>query len=83
MVVAVERKGKGGSRMYGRGIETASNRPKRKNIKKFMGEHIRADAQVHADGWTGYKGLESEFPKLIREQSEKKERISPTCTTVL
>jgi hypothetical protein len=73
MVVAVERKGKGVSRMYGRVIETAS----KKNLKQFMGEHIRADAQVRTDGWTGYKGLESEFPKLIREKSEKKGKNFP------
>lgn len=68
MVVAIERKGKGVSRMYGRVIETAS----RKNLKKFMAEHIRGDAEVRTDGWTGYKGLELEFPKIVREKSEKK-----------
>ena len=68
MVVAVERKGKGLSRMYGRVIETAS----KKNLKKFMAEHIAQEAQVRTDGWTGYKGLESDFPKLTREKSEKK-----------
>jgi hypothetical protein len=43
-----------------------------KNLKKFVGEHIAKDAQVRTDGWTGYKGLESEFPKLTREKSGKK-----------
>ncbi len=68
MVVAVERKGKGVSRMYGRVIETAS----KKNLKKFMQDHIHKEARVRTDGWTGYRGLEAEFPKLIREKSEKK-----------
>jgi len=73
MVVAVERKGKGVSRMYGRVIETAS----KKNLKKFMEEHINKDALVRTDGWTGYKGMESEFPKLTREKSEKKGKNFP------
>ncbi|TKT87055.1 transposase, partial [Dyadobacter frigoris] len=29
------------------------------------------------DGWTGYKGLEKEFPKLLREKSEKKGKNFP------
>jgi hypothetical protein len=73
MVVAIERKGKGVSRMYGRVIETAS----RKNLKKFMKEQINSDADVRTDGWTGYKGLETEFPKLVREKSEKKGKNFP------
>lgn len=73
MVVAIERKGKGVSRMYGRVIETAS----KKNLKKFMEDHINADANVRTDGWTGYKGLETEFPKLVKEKSEKKGKNFP------
>lgn len=42
-----------------------------------MGEHIGKHAQVRTDGWTGYKGLESEFPKLTREKSEKKGKNFP------
>ena len=59
--------------MYGRVIETASE----KNLKKFMAEHIAKEAQVRTDKWTGYKGLESEFPKLVREKSEKKGKNFP------
>lgn len=73
MVVAVERKGKGVSRMYGRVIETAD----KKNLKKFMCESIHKDAQVRTDGWTGYRGLEAEFPNLKREKSEKKGKNFP------
>lgn len=73
MVVAIERKGKGVSRMYGRVIETAS----KKNLKKFMEDHIDTDANVRTDGWTGYKGLEEEFPNLVREKSEKKGKNFP------
>lgn len=67
MVVAVERKGKGVSRIYGRVVETAA----RKHLIRFMLDHIAFDASVRTDRWSGYRGLESEFPKLVREKSEK------------
>ncbi len=49
VAVAIERKGKGVSRMYGRVIETAS----KKNLKSFMQSHISPDAEVRTDGWAG------------------------------
>lgn len=73
MVVAIERKGKGVSRMYGKVIETAS----KKNLSQFMGEHIAADAQVRTDGWSGYRGLEAKWPHIVREKSEKKGKNFP------
>jgi hypothetical protein len=73
MVIAIERKGKGIARMYGRVIETAS----KKNLEKFMQDHIAQQAQVRTDGWTGYKGLEARFPQLTREKSEKKGKNFP------
>lgn len=68
MVIAIERKGKGVSRMYGRVIEKAD----RKSLKKFMNENIHKDAEIRTDGWTAYIGLEEEFPNLKREKSQKK-----------
>src|SRR5690606_20390643 len=73
MVVAVERKGKGVSRIYGRVVETAA----RKHLKRFMLDHIAPGAAVRTDRWSGYRGLESEFPKLVREKSEKKGKNFP------
>ncbi|MEX2564666.1 MAG: transposase [Cyclobacteriaceae bacterium] len=37
-----------------------------------MTDHIAKDAQVKTDGWSGYKGMEAYFPKLVREKSGKK-----------
>lgn len=68
VVVAIERKGKGVSRMYARVIISASKR----NLKDFMIQHIDNEAEVRTDKWAGYRGLESEFPKLKQEKSEKK-----------
>lgn len=68
VVLSIERKDKGISRMYARVIESAS----KTNLKGFMQDHIAAEANVRTDKWAGYKGLEEEFPKIIREKSEKK-----------
>ncbi|MEX0882238.1 MAG: transposase, partial [Cyclobacteriaceae bacterium] len=38
----------------------------------FMTDHIDKDAQVKTDCWSGYKGMEAHFPKLVREKSGKK-----------
>lgn len=78
MVVAVERKGKGVSRRCGRFIETAD----KKNLRNFMCESIHKYAQVRTDGWTGCRGLESEFPNLEREKSEKRAGIFRNCTVM-
>ena len=37
-----------------------------------MKDHIDQYASVRTDKWTGYKGLEKEFPNLKQEKSEKK-----------
>ena len=68
MVVGIERGLGGVSRWYGRVIETAS----RVNIGGFMKDHIDKEAEVKTDCWSGYKGMEAHFPKLIREKSVKK-----------
>ena len=73
MVVAVQRKGKGVSRIYERVVDAAA----RKHLKRFMLDHIAPDAAVRTDRWSGYKGLESEIPKLVQEKSEKKGKNFP------
>ncbi len=73
MAVAIEKNGKGVSRMYGRVICTAS----RKNLKDFMQAHISPQAEVKTDKWSGYKGLEKEFPRLKQVKSIKKGKNFP------
>ncbi len=68
MVVGIERGLGGVSRGHGRDIETAS----KINLRGFMTDHIDKDAQVKTDCWSGYKGTDSHFPKLVREKSGKK-----------
>ena len=73
LAVAIEKNGKGVSRMYGQVIPTAS----RKNLKQFMESHISPQAEVKTDKWTGYKGLEKDFPKLQHVKSVKKGKNFP------
>ena len=68
VVVAIEKKGKGVSRMYARVIEKAD----RKNISSFMIDHIDFTAQVRTDKWTAYTGVNKIYPKLKQEKSENK-----------
>ena len=68
VVVAVERHRNGVKRMYARVIDKAN----KVNLKSFMETHISPEAEVRTDKWKGYNGLESIFPKLKQEKSEKK-----------
>jgi len=68
VVVSIEKQGKGVSRMYARAIGAAS----KKNLQNFMKGHISPEANVRTDKWAGYKGLEKEFPNIVREKPEKK-----------
>jgi hypothetical protein len=70
-VIAIEKKGKGIVRMYGKVIPTAA----KEHLQAFMQTHISPKAgKVRTDGWNGYKGLDKVFANLVREKSEKKGR---------
>ena len=68
VVFAIERKGKGVSRMYGKVIPSAHA----KNLGGFMKRTIDAQANVRTDGWTGYAPLKKEFKNLRQEKSQPK-----------
>ena len=68
VVFAIERKGKGVSRMYGKVIPSAHA----KNLGGFMKRTIDAQANVRTDGWTGYTPLKKEFKNLRQEKSQPK-----------
>jgi len=52
--VAIEKKGRGVARMYGKVIEAAS----RKHLNEFMTASVNQYAAVRTDGWLGYSGIE-------------------------
>ena len=68
VVLAIERKGKGISRFYGRVIEQSSS----KELGGFMQTTIDVDASIKADKWSGYKPLKSVFKNLRQIPSGKK-----------
>ncbi len=68
VVFAIERKGKGVSRMYGRVIKNASA----KELGGFMKQAIAKSAAVKTDGWAGYSPLKQHFNSLIQVPSGKK-----------
>ncbi len=65
VVIALEyRKGKPG-RGYARMIEDYSST----SLKPIFDDHIRKDASVITDGWSGYSPLKKHFPKLKQRLS--------------
>lgn len=68
VVFAIERKGKGVSRVYGRVIGKSGA----KELGSFMKETIQSDAEIKTDEWTGYKPLKKDFTNLHQVPSGKK-----------
>lgn len=68
VVVGIEKKGNGISRMYGKHIQKSSS----EELGDFFAEHIDKEAEIRTDRWSGYQPLEKQYPNLKREQSGKK-----------
>jgi len=60
VVFAIERKGRGISRLYGKVIKHSSA----KELGEFMKQKIDVEAQIKTDEWQGYKPLKSTFLNL-------------------
>jgi hypothetical protein len=68
VVLAIEKRGKGISRMYGEVIEQADA----KNLGNFMRTKISPQAEIKTDKWLGYKPLKVEFENLTQLSSGEK-----------
>lgn len=68
VVVGIEKKGKGVSRLYARVIPDAGAA----SLGGFMKDHIDPVAEVTTDQWTGYIPLIKDFPNMVRIPSGKK-----------
>jgi len=68
VVFAIEKKGKGVSRLYGRAIKKAGA----EELGNFMKATIDTHASIRTDGWTGYMPLKENFPNLTQEKSKNK-----------
>ena len=71
VVIAIEKKGRGVSRIYARRIKDYS----RKSILPFMKDHISRNAKVKTDKWSAYKSIESDFPLHVSELSDNGENF--------
>ena len=79
VVFAIEKKGRGVSRVYGKVIERSSS----KELGDFMKDNIENDAMVKTDEWTGYKPLIKDFSNLIQIPSGKKGENFPDIHRVI
>lgn len=73
VVFAIERKGKGVSRLYGKVINNASA----KELGGFMKQAIDKAAEVKTDEWTGYAPLKAHFSSLKQVPSGRKGKNFP------
>lgn len=79
VVVGIEKKRNGVSRLYARVIPDASAA----SLGGFMGDHIGRDAKVTTDQWTGYAPLEKRYGNMKRIPSGKKGRNFPDLHRVI
>lgn len=68
VVFAIERQGKGISRLYGKVIKHSSA----KELGAFMKDTIDLEAEIKTDIWSGYKPLQKDFTNLSQVPSGKK-----------
>ncbi len=68
VLVGIEKKRKGVSRLYARVIKSASA----ENLGKFMKDHIASEAKITTDKWTGYQPLKKDFKNLTQIYSGDK-----------
>jgi len=73
IVFAIERKGKGIQRIYGKVIKNCSS----KELGEFMKETISPDANIKTDKWCGYKPLKNIFKNIYHDLSGKKGKEFP------
>ena len=68
VIIGIEKRGKGISRMYAKVISDASE----KSFKPFFTEYIDPQANIRTDGWATYQTFKGKYPKLKQEKSENK-----------
>lgn len=79
VVFAIEKKGKGVSRVYGKVIKKSSA----KELIDFMRLKIDKQANIKTDEWAGYKPLLNEFDNMTRVKSGKKGSNFPDLHRVI
>lgn len=79
VVVGIEKKGKGVSRLYARVIPRADAF----HLGGFMKDHIDPNTEVTTDQWTGYNPVSRDYPNMIRIPSGKKGSNFPELHRVI
>ena len=79
VVVGIEKRKKGVSRMYASVIDKANA----KNLGGFMKTHIDLKAEITTDKWTGYKPLNKDFENLTQLYSGEKGANFPELHRVI
>ena len=79
VVIGIEKKKKGVSRLYAKVIPKANA----KSLGSFMKEHISSEANITTDSWAGYKPLSKEFKNLKQIYSGKKGENFPEMHRVI
>lgn len=79
VVFAIEKKGRGVSRVYGKVIEKGSS----KEFTPFFEQHISKEAEIKTDQWLGYSPLTKEYKNLKQEPSGKKGNNFPELHRVI
>lgn len=79
VVVGIEKKKKGVSRVYARVILTADS----KSLGSFMLDHISLEADITTDKWTGYIPLKKSFVNLNQIASGPKGKNFPELHRVI
>lgn len=79
VVFAIERKGKGVARVYGKVVTNSGH----VQLGQFIRDTVEANAQIKTDVWTGYKPLAKEFVNLVQVPSGKKGENFPDLHRVI
>jgi len=79
VVFAIEKKGKGISRLYGKVIKQSSAN----ELGAFMKANIETDTKIKTDSWSGYKPLKIDFVNLSHKPSGKKGENFPDLHRVI
>lgn len=79
VAVAIEKKGKGVSRVYAKVIKNASS----EELGGFMKAKIDTNADIKTDAWCGYKPLVKDFVNLKQEKSQSKGKNFPKMHRVI
>lgn len=79
VVFAIEKNGKGVSRMYGKVIKQSSS----KELGAFLESVMEKDASIKTDKWRGYQPLGKKFSNLLQIESGKKGNNFPDLHRVI